>query len=108
MGDSDTGNGHRILEGQEHPHPGALLDRQFQQVLPLEPHLAASHLIAGMAHDDIGQRALAGAVGSHQGVGLTQANAQVHPFEDGLSRDRCAQVLDLEIECLLTHHFLAR
>ena len=57
---------------------------------------AGGHLVAGVPHDRVAERALAGAVGAHQGVHLAAADLQVHPLEDLLPFDRNVQILDDE------------
>jgi hypothetical protein len=49
-----------------------------------------------MPHHGVAERALAGAVGPHQGVHLAAADLQVHPLEDLLAFDRDVKVLDDE------------
>ena len=47
-----------------------------------------------MAHDGEAQRALAGAVGSHQGMDFAAANPQVDPPQNRLSRHAYVQIAD--------------
>ena len=49
---------------------------------PLKHDLALGHLQAGVAHDRVGERRLAGAVGSHQGVDLALADGQIQAAQD--------------------------
>ena len=41
-------------------------------------------LVGGVAHDDVAERGLAGAVGAHEHVGLARADGQADAVEDGL------------------------
>ena len=52
---------------------------------------AAEHLVAGAAHDHVGQGALAGAVRAHDGVHLAGADREVDPLEDLLAGHAGAQ-----------------
>ena len=101
LGEPDAGNRHRPLEGEEHARPGPLVGLHGEEVVPGavggdEFDRAGRHLIGGMPHDRIAERALAGAVGTHQGVDLAAADLQVHPLEDFLPLDGDMKVLDDE------------
>ena len=82
VGDGDAGDVDGVLEGQEDPRPGALVGLQVQEALAVELHLAGGGLVPGVARQYLGQRALSGAVGAHDGVDLTLAQGQVDPLED--------------------------
>ena len=83
---SDTpGHLDRVLHGQEQPGLGPLPRRQGQQVLAVEGDPAADHLVAGPAHQHVGQRALARAVGAHHGVDLAAAHLEVDAAQDLLA-----------------------
>ncbi len=99
----DAGDFHRILERQEHALGGALVRRHLQQVLALEQDLAAGHLVAGLAGDDVGQRRLAGAVRPHDRVDLARIHGQRQPVEDFALLDADLQVLDFK----QWHHILS-
>ncbi len=75
----------RVLEGEKDALAGAFLGRQRQQVAPVEAHLTRSHLIALAAREHVRERALAGAVRSHDGVDLTRGEVEVDPLEDLLA-----------------------
>ena len=85
---------HGVLEGQKHAGGRALLRRHRQQVLAVIADLAAGHLVAFPAGEDVGERALARAVGAHDGVDLAGADLQVDASQNLLVVDRDAQVLD--------------
>ena len=52
---------------------------------------------AGVAHDRVGERGLAGAVGSHQGVDAPLLDVEVETLEDLLVLDADVQVADFEV-----------
>ena len=60
----------RVLEGHEEAHAGALVGVGLGDVLAVEEDLALGDLEAGVAHDHVGERRLARAVGAHQRVDL--------------------------------------
>jgi hypothetical protein len=91
-----------VLEGHEEAHAGPLVGVGLGDVLPLEDDLALGHLQVGLAHDDVGQRRLAGAVGTHEGVDLALAGRQVEPSEDVLVGGPDVEVADLEISHALS------
>ena len=62
--------------------------------LAVERDRALGHLVVRVAHQGVAQRALARAVGAHQGVDLALADRQVDPLEDLLAVDGDVQVLD--------------
>jgi len=70
------------LEGQEQALGGPLFRLQLQQLLVVQPGSAASHLVAVASGQHVGQGALAGAVGAHDGVHLARPYLQVDAFED--------------------------
>jgi hypothetical protein len=76
------GDGHRVLEREEHAQPGPLVGGQLQQIVALPQHLAGLDHVGRVAHQGVGQRRLAGAVGAHDGVDLALADGQVDPLED--------------------------
>ena len=82
VGDRDARNLHRVLEGQEDTGLGALVGLQVEEVLAAELDAARSRLVTGMTRDDLGQRALAGAVGTHDRVDLTLTDGQVNAIQD--------------------------
>ena len=92
----DAGDFDRILERQEHALGGALVGRHLQQVLAVEQDLAAGHLIAGLAGDDVGQRRLARAVRPHDRVHLALVHRERQPVEDLALLDTDLQVFDFK------------
>ena len=86
----------RVLEGHEHAFAGALVGIHLQQVLAVVDHLAAGHLVLGMAGQRARQRALAGAVRPHDGVHFALADLKVDPLEDLLAFGPNLQILDFE------------
>jgi hypothetical protein len=63
----------RVLEGEEHTAGGAFFRLQRQQVAAFEGHRAGDDFIALAPGDDIAERGLAGAVGTHDRVHLARA-----------------------------------
>ena len=60
----------------------------------IEPSVTSS---VGLAHDHVGQRRLARAVGAHERVDLALAHGEVEPAQDLLVAGADVQVLDLEV-----------
>ena len=104
VGVADAGDLDRILEGEEDALAGALLGVHLEQVLAVEEDLALGHLVGVAAGEDAGQRALAGAVGPHDGVDLAGVHRQVDAAEDFLVVDAGVQVVDFE-HCLQSRGF---
>jgi len=71
---ADAGDLDRILERQKDAGDCPLFRRQGEQVPALIAHRARGHLVAVAACEHLGERALARAVGPHDGVHL----ARVH------------------------------
>src|SRR5690606_29096549 len=93
-------NLNRVLHGEEETRLSALVDTHLGDLLPIEQDRAARDLIARVSGDRVRQGRLARTVGSHDGVGFTLPNAEVHAVEDGLRAlirfDADVQVLDLK------------
>ena len=64
---------------------------------PSKQDLALGDLEARVAHDRVGERRLAGAVGAHERVELAGADVQVDALEDLLVPGGDVEVLDLEV-----------
>ena len=73
----------------------------LEDVLAVVADRALGHLVGRVAGDDVGERALAGAVRPHQRVDLALVDRQVDALEDLLVLDRGVQILDLEHRRLL-------
>ena len=80
----DAGDLLGVLEGEEHARLGPLVGRPVGDVVALERDRAGGDLVLGRAHQRGGERALAGAVGAHDGVHLAGADGQVEALEDRL------------------------
>jgi hypothetical protein len=99
-----AGDRHRVLEGEEHAEPRALVDGELKQVVTLPEHLARLDDVGGMAHERVRQGGLARAVGAHDGVDLAVADGQLDPLQDLMLRIRDrgdVQVVDDEV--LIAH-----
>ncbi len=90
-----AGDGGRVLEGEEQARLGAVLRIGLGDVLAAERDLAVGDLVAGVAHDRVGQRGLAGPVRAQQGVHLALGHVEVDALEDLAVLDADVQVLDL-------------
>ena len=82
-GQRHAGDLHRRLEGQEQARARALVAGELGDVLAVEEDGALVHAIGGVAHDQVAQGRLAGAVGAHEDVGLAGGDVQVHAVQDG-------------------------
>ena len=89
--DRHAGDRDGVLEGHEEAHPGALVGVGLGDVLAAEQDLPLGDLEARVAHDRVGERGLAGAVGAHQGMDLAGLDREVDALEDLL-------VLGLDVE----------
>ena len=96
VGVGDAGDLDGILEGEEDAFAGALLGVHVEQVLALEEDLALGDLVGVAAGEDAGERALAGAVGPHDGVDLAGVDLEVDAAEDFLVVDAGVEVVDGE------------
>ena len=77
---ADAGDLHRVLERHEDARGGAFLRLQTQQILAVIGHLARRDFIGLPAGQHLGQRALARAVGPHDGVHLAGPDLRSIPF----------------------------
>ena len=103
VGDRYAGDRDRVLEGEEEAELGALVRGHLDDVLAVEEDLALGHLVVGVAHDRVGERRLARAVGAHQGVQLAVADQQVDAAQDLALLGAHVQVADLKF----TGHYAA-
>ena len=87
IGHGDTGDLDRVLERKENALVCALLRFQTEEVLTIESDGAVSDGIYWVSCQDGREGALAGAVGTHDGVGLTGFNFEVYAAEDFLAID---------------------
>ena len=77
-----AGNLNRVLEGHEDTFAGTLFRRHLEQILPLVENLAFSDLVAFAAGQHLRQRALARAVGPHDGMHFTCVDLQVNALQN--------------------------
>ena len=85
VGHRHAGDHRRVLERQEEALARPLVRRPLEDVLALVADAALGDLVARVAGDDVGQRALAGAVRPHQRVDLALVDGQVDALEDLLA-----------------------
>ncbi len=97
VGDGDAGDLDGVLEGQEDAEAGAFVGFHLEDVLAVDEDFAFGDGVFGVADDDLGQGALAVAVGAHDGVQFAAGHGQVDAFEDGLVADGGVQVADFEL-----------
>ena len=86
----------RVLERHEDAFAGARVGIHLEEVLALEQDLAARDDVFGMTGQRAGQRALARAVGPHDGVHFARVHVEVDPLEDLLVFRLDLQILDIE------------
>src|SRR6185369_4901765 len=72
----------RVLKAEKDPGARALFRLHGEEVLVLEKHAAAGDLVCGMACERLRERALAGAVRSHDRVRLAGAYDEVDALQD--------------------------
>ena len=92
----DAGDVGGVLEGEEEAGACALVGGEFEHFIAVHADGAAVDGVAGVAHDGVGEGALAGAVGAHDGVDLAGPEGEGEPLHDLLVLDGHAQVVDLE------------
>ena len=88
----DAGNFHRVLKAEKQAGARALFGRQRQQVAALEGHRAAGDLVVLAARQHLGERALARAVRSHDGMHLAGVDLEVDALQYVFARDAGAQI----------------
>src|SRR6185436_12894554 len=93
---SHPGDLDRVLEGDEQPRRRARLGLEGEQVLPLEANLSGGDLEGLAARQHLGERALARAIGAHDGVDLAGPDVEIDPAEDLLARRARMKVSDLQ------------
>ena len=86
-----------VLHAEEQTGPGPLPGGQGQEVDTVEGHRPLEDLVAGPAHQHMGQRALARPVGAHDGVDLAAAHGQGHPLQDLAARDAGPEPFDAQL-----------
>ena len=67
----------RGLKRHKNAFVAAILGLELQEVLTVEDHFAFGHLIFGIAHQDVGERRFARAVGAHEHVHFAIANGEI-------------------------------
>ena len=72
----------RILKGQEHPCPGALICFHFQNRLAIKQYIAFGYLIAITAGQHIGQGGFTRSIWPHNRMNLAAVNGQINPVQD--------------------------
>ena len=84
---ADARNLHRILKGQKHAFARRVLGLHLQQILAVEQDSAARYLVGLAPRQDRRQRALARAVGAHDGMHLSRVHGQIHTLENLVAID---------------------
>ena len=85
-------NRDRILKGQKQAEPGPLVRIEGQQIGAVDFDFAAGDLVFRVPRQSVRERALARAVGSHQGVDFARADLQIDPVENWQILDRDVQI----------------
>ncbi len=93
---ADAGNLDRILEGEENAGLSALFGVELEQVLAVVSDGAARNLIKVAAGEDLGERALARAVGAHDGVHLACVHGKGDALENFTVADGGVKIVDFE------------
>src|SRR3984957_15716904 len=101
---ADAGDFQRILECEENTLGGALVGLERKQILALERHRAARHLVGLLAREHVRERRLARSVRAHDGVHLALVHGEVETFEDLAAVDRHLEVLHFE-HCHVVHPY---
>ena len=107
VGDRDSGDLARILEGHENARPAPLVGLHLRDILALEQDLASGDLVARMPGHDLGQGALSGAVGAHECVYFAMIHGEVHALEDLDLLARHPGVQVPQLQQVLCHDALA-
>jgi hypothetical protein len=96
VGVADPGDLDRILERQEQARLGPCFRLEIEQILPPVPDGAAGDLVGRVACQYLGQRALAGSVGTHDRVHLARIDREVDAPKDFLVAGARAKVSDFQ------------
>ena len=99
----DAGQFEGVLEGQKHAFSGAFLRLHCQQVLTLIDHFAGGNLVVRLAGEDVGQRALSRAVGSHDCVDFAGTDLEVDAVQDVCVGHLDVETADLEHWLVVVH-----
>ena len=92
----DARDGDGVLEREEHPPTGPLVDRKREQVLAVIRDRTARHLVPRVAHHREGERALPRTVRAHDRMHFATAHGEIDALEDLLALDGDVEVLDLQ------------
>jgi hypothetical protein len=84
------------LESQKHAELGALVGLELEGVLAPEGYGAAGHLVARVAHEHVGQRALARPIRAHDRVDLAFADLEIQALHYLLAVDLYLKIFYLE------------
>ena len=96
IGIVDAGDLHRILKGEEHAFPRAFLRCHLEKVLAVVEDFPVGDLVAVATSQHVGEGALAGTVGSHDGVHFTGLHFQIETTDDFFAVNADVQILDAE------------
>lgn len=81
-----------MLEGEKKPRLGTRFRLHREQVLAVEERFAFQDFVAFAAGQDVGERALARAVGAHEGMDFACGDVQIEPVEDAPTFDGDGEV----------------
>ena len=93
---ADAGDLDRVLEGEEDAFARPILGGHFEQVLAVVGDASAGDLVKFAAGEHLGQRALAAAVGPHDGMDFTGVHGEVDAFQNFTIANFGVQIFDFE------------
>ena len=96
VGVADAGDLDRILKGHEQPFAGRVFRLHLQQVFAVKGDGAGADRVTFAPGQHLGQRALAGAVRTHDGMHLSRIHREVNSLQDLVAIHTRVQVFDFE------------
>ena len=100
VGDGDTGDFARVLEGEEEAGAGAFIHFHGEDGFAVDEDVAAHDGVVRVAGNGFGEGGLAGAVGAHDRMDFAGADGQRKALDD-----RAVTEVDVEIQdCELAAH----
>ena len=96
VGVRDAGDLDGVLEGKKDTGLGTLLGLEIEQILAQIRHRAGGHGVGRVTGQHLRERALARAVGTHDGMHLAGVDREVNASEDFLVARGSVQISDFE------------
>src|SRR4051812_119257 len=94
-----AGDRRGVLEREKDAPARALVRGKLQDVLALVEDLTVGHLVLGISHQRVRERALTRAVRTHQGMDLALVHREVEPLQDGLAVDPDVKIANFQRGC---------